>query len=136
MRKKFTMLLASLFLVMGTAWAQVVEGQPYLLKVAGVPNGYIDVKNGKDDTSGQTISVSSKWVFAYFKKGETEGTWKISAKSDLSGGFLNVNQWCANPGQAADASQTEWTLVSVEGEENLYCLSQAYYKGNGEATRN
>ena len=133
MRKKLTMLFASLFLVLGTAWAQVVEGQPYYLKLVGVDNAYIDAKNGVSETSGQTITISSKKVPVYFKAG-TDDKWKISVKPDFSGGFLRVNQWCANPNQSEDG-QTEWTLVSVEGEQNLYYLSQSYYQGGKDPER-
>ena len=125
-------MLFALLLCVGAAIAQVQEGKAYYLKVAGV-EGYIDAKTGHNDTSGPTVAVSADPVKVYFKA-STDGKWKISVNEDLDGGFLKVSKWCANPNSTEDG-QTDWSFVAVEGETDLYYVSQEYYQGNSDPNR-
>ena len=62
MRKKLTMLLASLFLVLGTAWADApVPGQRYRLKNVGT--GFYMQANG---TSNLQLQEKNRLTSQYF----------------------------------------------------------------------
>ena len=112
------MLMASLFLVLGTAWAQVVEGQAYFLKVVDVDNAYIDAKTNKGGNRGGTIGVSSMKIPVYFKK--VDDKWKISTNASCEGGFLKVNEWDVNP------QQDEGTIWTIElADDGKYRLKQS-----------
>ena len=117
MRQKLALLIASLFLVMGSAWAQVSEGRAYFLKVVGVENAYIDAKTNKGGNKGGTIGISSVKVPVYFQK--DGDNWKISIDETLNGGFLKVNAWDVNPQQSTG---TSWTIEDA-GDGN-YRLKQ------------
>ncbi len=109
--------MASLFLIVGTAWAQVSEGQAYFLKVVGVENAYIDAETNKGGNRGGTIGISSVKVPVYFQKDGDK--WKISTDETLNGGFLKVNAWDVNPQQSTG---TSWTIESAG--DGIYRLKQ------------
>ena len=116
-----------LCMFVGTAWAQsLVADKAYYLKLKDA-NLYIDIKNGVDETSGQTITVSEIPVSAYFTA--SGDGWTISTEAGNKGNFLKVNQWCANP---CMAESSVWTVTESEG---AYVLSQSDYKGNGDPNR-
>ena len=116
-----------LCMFVGTAWAQnFVADNPYYLKVKDT-NLYIDIKNGVDETSGQTITIQETPVAAYFT--QSGDGWTISTEPGNAGNFLKVNQWCANPCQA---TSSVWTITETDG---AYVLSQSEYKGNSNSER-
>ncbi len=111
----------------GSAWAQTfVADNPYYLKVKGTEL-YIDIKNGVDETSGQTITISETPVAAYFTA-SGEG-WTISTEPGNAGNFLKVNKWCANPCQT---TSSVWTITETDG---AYVLSQSEYQGSSNPER-
>lgn len=111
----------------GTAWAQnLVADKAYYLKLKDA-DLFIDIKNGVDETSGQTITVSAIPVSAYFTA--SGDGWTISTEAGNKGNFLKVNRWCANP---CMAESSVWTVTESDG---AYVLSQSEYQGNGDANR-
>lgn len=123
--RKITSLLMLLCAFVGTAWAQTLDADhPYYLKVKGAEL-YIDIKNGVTETSGQTITISTIPVAAYFTA-SGEG-WTISTEPGNTGNFLKVNRWCANP---CMAESSVWTITESDG---AYVLSQSEYQGGGDA---
>ena len=113
MRKKFTMLLAALFLVMGTAWAQklvtsVVEGKYYTLECnstqAHLTNRFLG-ENGSG-LNGQ----SAKPTYLIFEA--AEGGYHV--KSALTGKYLNQGVVIAEGSKyAVDYSTTATTVWTI-----------------------
>ena len=125
MRKKFTMLLASLFLTLGTAWALPTEGQLYRIKNV-VTDYYLDITSTEvGGIKNKTLDLLDVNQCFYFIPSETDGKHYIKSAN---------NQYVARSGQSLwDMRATDVvpsgtnnnghiTLVSVAGTEDQYYL--------------
>ena len=100
MRKKLTMLLASLFLVMGTAWAEFNPdpNKPYALKVKDT-SLYLDILTGVDVDNSENpgiqrnISLSSAPCAIYF---EMNDQWTCFIKN-ANGEYVHNRKAAWNP---------------------------------------
>lgn len=107
----------------------VVSDKPYYLKISGLENSYLDIKDGVSSDKGRfTVSKSETPVVAYLAL--NNGYWHISSLPGDERNFVGVGEWAATPGQP---EPTNWTLHS-DGA-NSWSLAQSTYYGNGEATK-
>lgn len=106
MRKKFTMLLAALFLVMGTAWAQTAVtfeiGKSYALKCKATDH----VGNLADDGTKFNGRAASPTRIVF----ESAADGKYYIKSKETGKYLNVTD---NAISYDDAASTAWIVGSL-----------------------
>ena len=138
MRKKLTMLLASLFLVIGTAWADApVVGQRYRLKNVGT--GLYMQANG---TNNLQLQEKNRLTSQYFYVENAEDG-KFYLKSEISpNGYVNVNSWAAWNTEVSDGANVQYTIELVQGQTDVYTLYQAVnskaefhgYIGTGQST--
>ena len=124
MKKKFTMLLASLFLVMGTAWAQPEEGQLYRIKNVAT-SFYLDITSTQ--TNGIKINTldetSLNQCFYFIPKDTENNVYYIKSANNQYVAIVNGSGWdmCATNAVPNDNNSAEITLVST-GEEKQYYL--------------
>ncbi len=116
MRKKLTMLLASLFLVLGTAWADApVPGQRYRLK--NVMTGLYMQANGSSNLQLQEQKYS---VLQFFSVENAEdGKFYLKSESGANK-YVNASSWNAVVGSGD--SKTPYTIALVNGETDVYTL--------------
>ena len=125
MKKKFTMLLASLFLTIGTAWALPTEGQLYRIKNV-VTGYYLDI------TSTQVGGIQNKALDVldvnqcfYFIPSETDGKHYIKSANNQYVARSGSSLWdmCAtNVVPSGNSGNGHITLVSVADTEDQYYL--------------
>ena len=118
MRKKLTMLMASLFLVLGTAWADApTPGQRYRLK--NVTTGLYMQANGSSNLQLQ----EQKYSVLQFFSVEDAGDGKFYLKSESGANkYVNASSWNAVVGSGD--SKTPYTIALVSGETDVYTLEQ------------
>ena len=136
MRKKFTMLLASLFLVMGSAWAKTVT-------VVNTERWYQFCCTSKDAVHGNGANV---WLAddgtAFAGKSNTPTFFKFISASEgkyylyslASERYVNVVDGKVVPGETAS---TEWTIGTINEEGYVYISnSDKNYLNNAGGTNN
>ena len=108
MSKKFTMLLASLFLTLGTAWAQTAttfeEGKSYALRCKSTDHSRYLADDGTK-FNGRAVSPT-RILF------ESAADGKYYIKSKETGKYLNVTD---NAISYDDAASTAWIVGSLAG---------------------
>ena len=133
MRKKLAMLLASLFLVLGTAWADApVPGQRYRLK--NVMTGLYMQANGSSNLQLQ----EQKYSVLQFFSVENAGEGKFYLKSETGANmYVNASSWNAvvGSGDSGD-SKTPYTIALVNGETDVYTLHQVTSSHTGKIGAN
>ena len=119
------MLLASLLLVVGTAWADApTPGQRYRLK--NVMTGLYMQANGSSNLQLQ----AGKWSLDQFFRVETADNGQFYLKSETGANkYVNASGWNAVVGSGD--SKTPYTIALVNGETDVYTLAQtaSSYKG-------
>ena len=120
MKKKFTMLLASLFLVMGTLQAEgLIVGQRYRLK--NVASG-LYMQNMGDDKN-LTLQTETFVPTQFFCLEEAEnGQYYLRTNSNCSVRYVNTYGWNS---VVSSGKNTPYTISLVENAENVYTLKQA-----------
>ena len=131
MRKKFTMLLAALFLVMGTAWAQTVTEElkaSQILPSMGTPENLFYVKGTKSDgqywtnTTVNTNNQSNAGKFAFYAVPGLEDCYYIYSVD--AGKWVNYNKNNRN-------NQKNFVEVADNFDANAYWKITAATKKNG-----
>ncbi len=130
MSKKFTMLLASLFLVMGTAWAQselVKVGKPYTLKCQGSHKAFLQDDGEKFNGQGSTPTL---FIF------EAASDGKVYIKSEKTKKYLNAPS-PANGSAISydDQPSTAWTVGTLNGGLH-FSAADKLYLNNAAGTNN
>ena len=112
------MLMASLFLVLGTAWADApTPGQRYRLK--NVMTGLYMQANGSSNLQLQ----AGKWSLDQFFRVETADNGQFYLKSETGANkYVNASGWDAVVGSGDD--KTPYTIALVNGETDVYTLDQ------------
>ena len=126
MKKKLTMILASLFLVMGTAWAQFAPeaGKMYALQES-TSGLFLDIQTlgVNEANAGSTtnnISLNTKPCIIYFEVGTTDNTkWTMKNVNGTYAMQASSRNWNAVIGSAA----YEWTVS--EASTDLYTIARA-----------
>ena len=125
MKKKLTMLLASLFLAIGTAWALPTEGQLYRIKNV-VTGYYLDITSTQvGGIQNKTLDVLDVNQCFYFIPSETEGKHYIKSANNQyvarSGGSL-WDMCATNVVPSGESNNGHITLVPVADTEDQYYL--------------
>ena len=133
MKKKLTLIFATLFLVMGTVWAQFAPelGKMYTLK-ENTSGLHLDIQTLgiNEDVAGyatNNISLNSKPCVIYFETGTTNGTWKLK---NVNGGYVYVHDQAGSNGQIRDWNasistgdkSSDWTIAKTD--DNLYTIAR------------
>ena len=127
MRKKITMLLASLFLCMG-AWAQLTTGQYYKIKNV-TADLYLQVAG---DNANMQLRKEAGTVLQLFQLEEADnGQYYIKSVKGETTYYAHASGWNFNATTTAE-NKTPYTIALVEGETNVYSLNQTTsdYTGN------
>ena len=124
MKKKLTMILASLFLVLGTAWAQFAptEGKMYALK-ENTSGLYLDIQtlginepNANATTNNISLNANPRAV--YFEAGN-DGKWKLKNGRGEYVQQASSREWNVVIGEQA----YEWTIS--EPSTGLFTIARA-----------
>ena len=124
MKKKITLLMASLCLFVGTAWAQVLTttihaGKEYTLQCKATDHDPFIADDGAT-ISGRAVAPTS----IVFEASETEGGYYM--KSVVSGKYINCDGTSVT---ASDKKTTIWKATAYEHTANAISLSCPEYAG-------
>ena len=131
MRKKFTMLLASLFLVMGTAWAQNVvtstETEPVYYTIASYDRGgvftYANVGDAVQHADYNTNGNSS-WYFEAVPGNANNGVYIVSKNKS------GENKVYLGSDKKASTTAAVWYILPNGVNDYGFCISKNTTTGN------